>query len=292
MKRFLLLALTGLTLACQAPAPANASGQGMHEHTIKSGGLSRSYRVYRPASAGGDTKRPLVVALHGGLGTGEIMAEQSRFDAIADREGFLVAYPDGVSRAWNAGRCCGKPQEKGVDDVAFIREMVAQIARDYPVDSGRVYGTGFSNGAMLTHRIACEAPGLFRAIAPVSGGIMLDKCDTRKAVPVLLIQGKLDKRIPWDGGTVEDTYRPSISAIVDNLAKRNGCGDKVEVVQQRGQLTCWRRSGCDRDPVEWCGLEKVGHQWPGGKTIWPKMLGANTQAFSASEGIWAFFKQH
>jgi polyhydroxybutyrate depolymerase len=288
MKSLLPLLLTLLTLACHTPTSVRADDSGTETFTFKTGGHERSYEVYRPASARGNDKRPLVVALHGGFGTGEIMAEQSRFNAVADRAGFIVAYPDGIARAWNAGRCCAKPMKEKVDDVGFIKAMITRIAADYPIDRSQVFGTGFSNGAMMVHRIACEAPEVFAAIAPVSGGVMLERCDSGRGIPTLMIQGKLDKRIPWDGGTVEDSYRPSMSALVEMLGKRNGCGAQAKQLQKRGQLACYRQEGC-KAALEWCGLDEVGHQWPGGKTLMARFLGPNTQAFDASQGIWAFF---
>lgn len=283
----LALCIAMLVAACASPVPAQA-GQ-VREFELQQGGSQRSYRVYQPASYNG---RPLalVVALHGGLGTGKIMQDQSGFDAQADRHGFLVAYPDGIGRGWNAGSCCGKPMEQGVDDVAFVRGVIAQVRKDYAV-SAKVYGTGFSNGAMLLHRIACEAPDTFAAIAPVSGGLMMKTCAAKTGVPALLIQGRADKRIPWDGGVFDDTYRPSIQELVTGLGQRNGCGTEQVSVKQTGEASCQQLKGCARE-VSWCGLEGVGHQWAGGQTFLPRFLGANAKSFDASAEIAAFFQRH
>lgn len=283
-------ALLGLALAaCQAPSSARAAAPGLEERRVKVGTLERSYQLYRPSSAGDPA--PLVVALHGGWGSGATMAEQSGFNALADRHGFLVAYPDGVGRSWNAGSCCAGAQKQNVDDVGFIRAMVTAIKAAHPVDPARVYGTGFSNGAMMVHRIACDAPELFAAIAPVAGGIMVDTCPAKTPMPTLLIQGRKDPRIPWDGGEFEGNFRPSVKTIVSTLARRNGCGDGETVVREAEGLRCLQRSGCAQAPVQWCELTEVGHQWPGGKTYLPRLLGANTQRFDASAGIWMFFSR-
>lgn len=274
-------------LACQAPTAARAATSGAQEHRLQSGGTERSYLVYKPASV--RAHAPLVVALHGGWGSGETMAEQSGFNALADRYGFIVAYPDGIGRSWNAGSCCAGAQKQNVDDVGFIRDVIAAVKKRDPVDGQRVYGTGFSNGAMMVHRVACEAPDLFAAIAPVSGGIMVSSCKTSQAMPTLLIQGRKDPRIPWDGGEFEGSFRPSIKTIVADLSRRNGCSEGESVVREAPGLRCLQRAGCGKAPVQWCEVTDVGHQWPGGKTYLPRLLGANTQQFSASEGIWRFF---
>src|SRR3546814_3263586 len=87
----------------------------------------------------------------------------------SDLHDFIVVYPDGVGRAWNAGSCCAKPMKEKIDDVGFVRAVIADVKHRYKIDATRIYGTGFSNGAMLLHRIACDAPDTFAAIAPVSG---------------------------------------------------------------------------------------------------------------------------
>src|SRR3546814_14133819 len=76
------------------------------------------------------------------------MEEQTGLDAVADQHDFIVVYPDGVGRAWNAGSCCAKPMKEKIDDVGFVRAVIADVKHRYKIDATRIYGTGFSNGAM------------------------------------------------------------------------------------------------------------------------------------------------
>jgi polyhydroxybutyrate depolymerase len=260
--------------------------------TISFEGRERSYRLYLPA--GGNAQgRPLVVALHGGMSTGRGIEDQTGFDSLADRYGFAVAYPDGIGRGWNAGTCCGSPMKEKVDDVGFVRAVIADVKRRTAVDGTRIYGTGFSNGSMLLHRIACEAPDTFTAIAAVSGGPMIDRCDARKPIPTLLIQGRADPRIPWDGGVFQGSYRPSIKEIVGRFRERNGCSGAETVTYNADGVECRTLGSCSSgDEVSWCGLAGVGHQWAGGKTYLKMLLGPNNERFSASQKIWTFFSQY
>lgn len=284
LPRIALLLLLGVLGTAQAA---------VSEGTLRFGGVERSYRLYVPSSYSSQKPAPMVVALHGGFGTGEIFAEQSGFDAVAERNGFLVAYPDGVKRAWNAGSCCGPPMEKNVDDVGFVRALIAALRMKYVIDPARIYGTGFSNGAMLLHRIACEAPGTFAAIAPVSGGLMLQSCTAKLGTSALLIQGRLDERIPWGGGVFNETYRPSIKELVAGLAERNGCSAGEKSIEKGPGYECLSRTGCKAgSEVSWCALEGVGHQWAGGKTFMPRVLGPNSDQFPTSQKIWEFFQRH
>src|SRR5690348_6350105 len=142
------------------------------EYKLIFGGRERSYSLHVPPEAVGKRDLPLVVVLHGGGGSGAAAAKQSGFDAEADRQGFVVAYPDGTRRiaagrpgfyTWNAGDCCGPAMEQHVDDVGFIRAMVAAIAAVQPIDKKRVYATGISNGGMMAYRLACDASSIFAA---------------------------------------------------------------------------------------------------------------------------------
>lgn len=296
--RWLPLTLSALALliaGCLMPATqAQAQKPGTTStHEFRSGLLKRSYRLYIPSSYQAGKPMPLLVALHGGLGTGKNMQDVSGFDRVADARGVIVAYPDGLTRAWNAGTCCAKPMENGVNDVLFMKNLVEDVKKKAAVDAARVYGAGFSNGAMLVHRVACEAPGTFTAIAAVAGGIMVKDCKPGRGTPALLIQGRADPRIPWDGGEFEGNFRPSMKDIVANLKTRNGCSAEEVVVERNEVVTCTMLKGCAKgNDVQWCGLAGVGHQWAGGQTLLPGLLGKNTDRYNASAKIVDFFLKH
>lgn len=296
--RALHLASVALAVTCLAacvvsrPAGAAQAPGTSAEYELRSGLLERSYLLYVPKSYQGKPM-PLLVALHGGWGTGENMEEVSGFDRVADARGVIVAYPDGISRAWNAGTCCAKPMEKGVNDVAFMANLIADVKTKVAIDGQRVYGAGFSNGAMMVHRVACEQPDIFTAIASVAGGIMTPSCKPARGTPTLLIQGRDDPRIPWDGGSVEDSFRPAVKDVVGMLAARNHCSTEGTVSLQKGAATCTTLKGCaGGNDVQWCGLAGVGHQWPGGKTLLPRLLGKNTDDYNAATQIVDFFLRY
>src|SRR5262249_44803117 len=151
--------LVALCLVLLAGASAYATFvPGDNPRMLESGGLQRTYRVHAPPGLDGATAVPLVVDIHG-LGSNSSQQEGiSGMKGMSDQHGFLVAYPDGVNNAFNAGTCCGNPT---VDDVAFIRAMVSQVEAEATVDSSRVYVTGLSNGGAMTQRLACDAADLF-----------------------------------------------------------------------------------------------------------------------------------
>jgi polyhydroxybutyrate depolymerase len=180
------------------PRPPSGFADGTSSHTINVGGLDRIYRLHKPA--GLPASAPLVVVLHGGFGSAEQAQRSYGWDQLADSEHFVVAYPDGVKRAWNVngGGCCGKPAREHVDDVAFISAAVADVAKNVGVNASGVYATGMSNGAMMSYTLACETT-LFAAIGPVSG-TQVDPCRSPHPVSVIAIHGTADPLIPYGGG--------------------------------------------------------------------------------------------
>jgi polyhydroxybutyrate depolymerase len=248
----------------------------MREFTIRVGDAERSWLLHVPAkkSAG---KWPLVVLLHGGGGNGRQAARSYGMNEVADRNGFLVAYPNGSGRrenillTWNSGNCCGYAMHRDIDDVAFIRAMIERIDRDFGIDRTRVYATGMSNGGMMAHRLGCQAADLFAAIAPVAGALNI-RCKPADRVAVMIVHGTADEHVPYDGGTGAKALEPRVdepvSHAVDVWRTANGCA-------RRSTSAIW--TGChDGADVALVTIEGGGHEWPE----------------NGSERIWKFFAAH
>ena len=159
-------------------------------YTLPSG---RTYYLHTTVQPG--KPRPLVVLLHALAHDAARMQEISNATAFADEHDFAVAYGVAVDGAWNAGTCCAtNPQ----DDMAYLRQLVADASRRTPVDPERVYVWGFSNGGMMAARAVCEAPDLFAAAGVVAGHLLVP-CDDA-AVRMMHIHGVNDRTVPWQGG--------------------------------------------------------------------------------------------
>ncbi len=182
-----------------APAALPVPPAGSSAGTLTVDGRSRTYRIYRPATLPAGRPVPLVVMLHGGFGSGRQAEQSYGWDAEADRFGFVVLYPDGLNHAWNVGGgCCGVPARTGVDDVAFISRLVADVQAQLPIDTRRTYATGISNGGMLSYRLACDTR-LFAAIGPDSA-TLLGPCPGPAPTSVIHIHGTADTTIRYLGG--------------------------------------------------------------------------------------------
>ena len=272
------------------PAAGRSTAQVIWVH-----GVRRTYRVYRRAALAGAA--PLVVMLHGGFGTGAQAERSYHWDARADAAHFVVAYPDGLHRAWNAGGgCCGIPGRTGTDDVGFITAMVAAISREVSIDPGRIYATGISNGGMLAYRLACDTT-IFAAIGPDSA-TQLGGCRSPAPVSVIHIHGTADHNIPYWGGTGQGVAHidgPAIPALNATWRAADHCA--APSVTRAGVVTTSAARCPGGRAVELITITGAGHQWPGsvpvsGVAARLLHLDQPSTALDATQVIWQFFAAH
>jgi polyhydroxybutyrate depolymerase len=298
-----LLACTLAALSLPAVAQAITT-PGDYRYTIRHDGLVRMYRVHVPAGYDAARPAPLLFALHGGGGSMDHQADDARYGLIAksDREGFVAVFPNGYSKfrsgrfaTWNAGDCCGGARDEQVDDVGFIRQVVADVTRRLNIDRERIFATGMSNGGLMAYRLACEMSDVFKAIAPVAGTDNTRRCEPGRPVSVLHIHARNDSHVLFGGGAGPDARArekvTEFTSVADTVAKwvrLNGCTAPPRRVLDRAGATCEAYSPCEgRAEVQLCVTDSGGHSWPGGQ----KSRGeAPSQAISANDVMWDFFK--
>ena len=269
----------------------------------------RSFQLHVPEGRQATAPAPLVVAFHGGMATGGAMRKLTNLDARADREGWLVAYPDAVKGHWNDGRGSAEipEQRDGVDDVGFFAGLVDHLVETAGADRDRVYATGFSNGGMFCHRLAVERPDLVAAVAAVAGPMPEPLLDPGPARPlsVLLVHGTDDPVVPYCGGPVQGDPRRGRVASVEETAARwraaNRCPSSGTVtgLPHRDPADRTRVTVTTRDPdaagegaqVVLVTLEGGGHTWPGGLQYQPQReIGATAGDVHASDVVADFFR--
>jgi polyhydroxybutyrate depolymerase len=259
----------------------------------------RSYLLYRPENLSRREPVPLVLMLHGGFGSGSQAAQAYRWDKLADREGFVVVYPDGVGRRWNAGgMCCGPALREGVDDAGFLVQLIEVVAKAENIDRRRVYMTGMSNGAAMAHRYACEAGATVAAIGPVAGTFS-QACPNPKPVSVLAIHGLGDQNVPFSGGpgtkgVTRGNWLP-VERTLDTFCSAGRC--EPAPTQKAGAVqTSTAHCEQGRDVVL-MRIDGAGHQWPGsvpGNGPLARLLSVDTPstALDATGALWDFFRSH
>jgi poly(3-hydroxybutyrate) depolymerase len=208
---------------------------------------------------------------------GAVMQRLTGLDATADRERFLVAYPDGLDGQWNALLCCNP-----TDDVGFIRRMVDLLERRWRVDPDRVYATGASNGAAMSYRLAAALPGVLAAIGPVSGAVPnpdVSEGFPRSPVSLVAFHGRQD--------TVFDAPDEGVAA----WRRHAGCRPPLRAAHgNSGTVTRSATSCRDGSDVVVYELAEMGHAWPG--ATGDNRMAAPDAPISASELLWEFFRRH
>jgi polyhydroxybutyrate depolymerase len=292
----------------------SASGQ---KSSFDFKGLKRIFRTYIPKSYDKSVSLPLVIALHGkgGKGRSMILITRKGFNKLADKDGFIVVYPDGIEKNWNDGRMDDETNDRAhrenIDDVGFISALIDFMIKDFNIDPGRVYVTGISNGAIMSYRLACELSHKITAIAPVDGNIpylLMPGYSPSNPVSVLAINNVNDPLVPFDGGEIYGHFhRVKLGKVLSTeesvmfWVKHNRCSLEPVVTEEP-----------DTDPKDGTrviskqylnhsnGTEVVlyiveggGHTWPGGIQYLPaRMIGKTSRDFNATEVIWSFFKRH
>lgn len=269
-------------------------------------GLTRMYRVHVPSKYNPASPVPLLVALHGGGGSMDYQADDTHYGLISksEREGFIAVFPNGYSKlksgkfaTWNAGNCCGGARDENVDDVGFIRQVVATVTRQMNIDRNRIYATGMSNGGMMAYRLACKMSDVFKAVAPVAGTDNTRDCHPAHPVAVLHIHARDDDHVLFNGGAgsglPDKSKVTNFTSVPDTVAKwtrMNGCSATPRRVLETNGAYCERYSPCQQQAdVQLCVTESGGHSWPGGQ----KARGNKppSQAISADDVMWDFFNR-
>lgn len=199
---------------------------------IQVDGFSRQFYLYVPSSYNAQSAVPLVLDFHGIFGSGSGQMNGSGYRAVADQEGFIVAYPDGIDQAWNVGPCC--TLDRNVDDVAFAREIVEYVKDQANIDSSRVYATGMSMGGGMTHYLGCHAADVFAALAPNAFDLLEENantCNPVRPISVMATRGTNDSIVPYSGGAsqppngLDTIHFLGARATFNKWAQLNSCND-------------------------------------------------------------------
>lgn len=293
-----LIAAVAVLLASLAPPVA--AQERPSEHHLRAGGADRSYLLATPPASG---PAALVIALHGGGGNAGTMVP--RWLSTAQREGFVVAFPQGLGRAanmgtWNAGGCCGYAMTSQVDDVAFIAAVIDDVSRQVEIDPRRIYVAGLSNGGMLTHRVAREMGERLAGAAIVAGAQFDDGPAASAPVPVLIMHGEQDEVVPYRGGqspmalVARSQSRPflPVEDVVASWRRADGCEREPETTVD-GDVTITVSSTCrGGSEVVFYRLASAGHGWPGPAPAIGGIERDRYEAVDATEVIWRFFSAH
>jgi len=273
----------------------------------------RTYLLHVPPKYSSTKKYPLLLVFHGGGGNSEKIAKQTGFSDYADRERFIVVYPDSIEKNWNDGRGTTDAEKLGVDDVKFVRSLVEQLKEKFSIDEKRIYATGVSNGGIFSHLLGCEMVDVFAAIGPVIGSIatnIVSACNPIDPISVVVIQGTEDPFIPIEGGDTKHKARDlgdgglveSAQNTMELWASKNGCKMPPRVttlpvlVEDGTHVEKTTYDQCrNNTKVTYHIVKGMGHIWPSGTAsrlrgvVRSRISGPASRNIDATEVIWEFF---
>jgi polyhydroxybutyrate depolymerase len=292
-----------------SPAPGMPSLSNVAERsTLRAGDRERSYIAYVPARL--PPGAPLLLVLHGSVMDGETMRRWTgyEFDRLADRDGFIVLYPDGYKRNWNdCRRDAAYPARlENVDDIGFFRRLIEHFVSKMGIDPGKVYAFGYSSGGQMAHRLAIEMPDMVTAVAAIGANLPTPDNDLCAAVGriarVMLVSGTEDPIVPFRGGEVSlygwASRGMALSSLETGteLARRHGitaAPARTRLPQQGGndptsvERLDWLRS--DVPAVVLYEVHGGGHVIPQPAYRFPRLLGRMTSQLNAPSEAVTFF---
>ena len=274
----------------------------VEERVIEHEGLERSFLIYVPTNI--KENAHLVVAIHGYTSSAKTLMGYSGINQVADKEGFLVAYPQGTKDSrdnnfFNVGY--EFHSDSKVNDVNFIREIVLNLTKDYKLNSKRVFATGMSNGGDMSYLLACTSSDLFTAVAPVAGVMMkdtLENCNPVKKIPIFEIHGTKDSISKFEGDmNNEDKWGAyyDLPSTIEFWVNKHALSEK-ETIQlenkntEDGTTITFERYWSDESQREvWFYIVNDGnHTWPGMTGLFSRTA---NQDINSAEEIWKFFSK-
>ena len=291
-----------------APPPCEQAAVGVTEFTLTAGGADHPVRVFVPSSFSGEVLAT-VIDWHGLGGNGPQQAAITRYEEVAETEGFIVVHPTGVPAVGddrNSWQLVSLPGDGARDDLAFADQLIDDLIAGWCADPNRIYSTGMSNGGFFTARLVCEMADRLAAASSVAGLYHLDDCTPSRPVPYLAYHGTADSVVPFDGSgesvLLGDGSNPALRVFFEQVmpdefaefAADAGC-DPAPAVGAIGEVIRYDYTGCaDDTPMSFFEIPGGGHTWPN----WPvadavaPVFGYTTTDVDATVDSWAFFRQH
>jgi len=305
-----------LLIACKKDEDSNPIEDQLGEFntkTIMHDGVERSYNMYLPNNFNTNNAMPLVLALHGGGGTGVRFEEDvsaGTLTAAAESRGMVLVTPEGIDKRWNDGRTEHFGNDPMYDDLGFISALIDQMVAEYGVDANKVYATGISNGGFMSIKLALDLSGKIAAIAPVTAQLQEVNMTKTPSLPIsmMLINGDLDPLVPYDGGCINNLFDSddcrgvilSTQETIDKFIGYNQCTVPgvteaiIDNLNDQTSVEITTYNGCTESKE--VVLVKViggGHTWPSGaQYLNANLVGVVSSEINASEMILDFFLEH
>jgi polyhydroxybutyrate depolymerase len=266
---------------------------------IISSGQTRKYLLHVPASYDPDQPTPLVISIHGFVQWPANQQSVSRWNDIADENGFLVVYPRGTGfpLRWNTRPSQDDP---GVveRELQFFSDLFDHLSSSYAIDPTRIYVNGMSNGGGMSDLLACKLSDRIAAFGGVAGAYAYPRedCHPSRPMPVIAFHGVEDQIVNYQGGDSSRDQRYDFPAVEDwaaGWAALNSCGSSPELSDITNEITRIYYSSCTEGAdVILYSVADGGHTWPGGRKLPVWIAGYTNPDIHASALMWEFFSRY
>jgi polyhydroxybutyrate depolymerase len=291
------LVVVGLPVALALMTLATVAILNRSDGAIVSSGEKREYLLHVPKSYDRAKPTPLVISLHAAALWPAAQQYMTRWNGLADAQGFIVVYPAGTGvgpRNWRVDGSAGR-----MKDVRFISELMDTLEAAYNIDPTRIYVNGLSHGGAMAFVLSCTVSDRIAAVGTVAAAQTLPSswCTDRRSVPMIAFHGTADPMVPYRGGPSPDPFNPlTFTAVRDwaaDWARRNRCAPAPIESPVARDVTRSEYTHCADDAaVVLYTIEGGGHSWPGGKTMPEWLVGPTSNAIDATDLMWAFFREH
>jgi polyhydroxybutyrate depolymerase len=248
---FRLVLISAMAVGCAAEPSVSRN--------LQDRSLAReSHRVYLPEQYDAARSWPLVLLLHGYTANAGLMNYYLGMSQRTSEHGFILVTPEGTKNSaghqfWNATDFCCDFEDTGIDDVAYLEDLVAEVQRDYNVDSRAIHAIGHSNGGFMANTLACDESGIFAGIVNIAGSTFTDAatCRASRPVSVLQIHAVDDPTVRYEGSPQE---YPGARETQQRWAQLDGCDatpEEGEAIDAAASLP-----GAETTPLLWKNCEQ------------------------------------
>ena len=264
---------------------------------IQSTGQIRKFLLHVPESYDHSRPTPLVISIHGFIQWPAHLMQTSRWNEVADENGFVVVYPSGtgVPLRWNTHDWSRASLPINCE-VQFISDLIDYLMDHFNIDPTKIFVNGLSNGGGMAFVLACRLSERIAAIGSVSGAYLMpwEECHPVRPVPAIIFHGTADPIVPYRGkdSTLFGSNFPALPTWVLNWALRNSCNFAPINLPTIGNVSGVRYvSNNESADVVFYTIHGGGHTWPGGKNLPERFSGPATRDIDATRVMWNFFSR-
>jgi polyhydroxybutyrate depolymerase len=266
----------------------------------------RTYDIYLPPDLDPAKPVPLLLELHGFVGSNSTMTPwldeeaANQFKPEAAKRGIILVLPHGTIDPvlnhffWNATNACCDLDDQKPNDIGYLMAIIADVGSKYSVDPKRIFAFGHSNGGFMVNRMACDQADKIAGIVSMAGETYLDqtKCAASAPIAFLQVQGDADMTVPYGGGSPEGVaelpHAPGAVETTQDWAVKNDCQATPDTTQPQIQLMSASTAPDTAKQVY------TGCQANGDTELWTIHNGPHSPAWAAAwaPDVFDFFMAH